>query len=148
MPSNDFYERERKHYEKMRNWQLPDYFKKIGITIAIISFITLFLNAFSFELSWLKISSKYGILAGLLIISISKEKIEDELVTKLRMQSYTFAFLMAVLFSLFQPFLNFSVDWIGNAETAVFKDNGDFMILWMLLFVQVFYFEMLKRMYK
>lgn len=146
--TSSFLECERKSLERMKRFHLPNAFKKIGIVLAIFSFILLFANAFlwdTIELRWL---AKYGLLGGMLLISISKDKIEDELITKLRMQSYTFAFIAVVLFTLAQPFINYLVDFIVQDEGAVFKDMGDFQILWFLLSVQVFYFMYLKKLYR
>ena len=93
MNLKSFIECERKSLEKMKRYQLPNRFKKIGIGIIIISLVTFLVNKFSIENIDLKLTAKYGILVGLLLVSISKEKIEDELITSLRMQSYTFAFI-------------------------------------------------------
>jgi hypothetical protein len=118
--------------------------KRIGATIATISFVSLFINKFTVDVELIREICKYGMLIGLLIVSISKEKIEDEFIIQLRMQSYTFAFIAAVLMAFIQPFVNYAVDYAISGET-VFKENGDFVILWMLLFCQVFYFELLKK---
>lgn len=139
---------ERRSLEKMKNYQLPNRFKKIGIAVAILSFLALLVNKFSLDSQDVRVAARYGMLLGMLFISISKEKIEDELVSKLRMQSYTFAFIFGVIFTIVQPFLNFGIDSLVDGDAAVFKDSGDFMVLWMLLSIQVFYFEKLKRMYK
>ncbi|MGB0862307.1 MAG: hypothetical protein ACPGXZ_05280 [Saprospiraceae bacterium] len=137
-------EYDKKSLERLKRFQLPNYSKKIGGLIALICFISMFVNAFYFDNEALRAISKFGILLGFLVVSISKEKIEDEFIIQLRMQSYTFAFIAAVLMAFIQPFINYAVDFAINGE-QVFKENGDFVILWMLLFVQVFYFEMLKR---
>ncbi len=139
---------ERKSLMKISKYQLPNGFKKIGLGILIISFISLFSNKFLADSEAIRIFSKYGMLIGFLIISVSKEKIEDELITKIRMQSYTFSFVFGVFFSLLQPFINYSVDSIFQSGEAVFKDNGDFQILWLLLSVQVLFFEFLKKLHK
>ena len=130
--------------ERLKRFQLPNYWKRIGGIIALTAFLLLFINAFIFDDEGLRIVSRYVILLGLLIVSISKEKIEDEFIIQLRMQSYTFAFIAAVLLAFVQPVLNYAVDFAVSGE-RIFKENGDFVILWMLLSVQVFYFEMLKR---
>ncbi len=148
MTSTSLINCERKSLEKMAKFQLPYPFKKIGIAVAVFSFLALFVNAFSVNVPELRTMAKYGLLVGMLLISISKEKIEDELIAKLRMQSFTFAFIIGVVFALAQPFANYLVDVVFNSQEAFFKDTGDFEILWMLLSIQVFYFEFLKRLYK
>jgi hypothetical protein len=148
MNKNSFIENERKSLEKMKKLQLPHSMKKIGFGIFVIFFITMFVNAFLINNIDLKLAAKYGVLIGLLITSISKEKIEDELVAKLRMQSYTFAFVMGVVYAIALPLIDYLFETVLGKESAAVKDMGDFTILWMLLFVQVFFFHYLKRMHK
>jgi len=139
---------ERKSLEKMKKYQLPNQFKKIGFSVLIISFVSLFINKFSISNSEFTLIAKYGILVGLLVVSISKEKIEDELVNNLRMQSYTFAFIIGVVITLANPFFSYIVDFFIKAKESSTNDVGDWQILWLLLSIQVFYFEFLKRMHK
>jgi len=139
---------ERKSLKEMDKYQLPNYFKKIGVGLFVVSIISLFINAFSINVFLYREIAKYGMLIGMLLISISKEKIEDELITKLRMQSYTFAFIAGVFYALTLPFMDYFVDLIFQSDKAILKDMGDWQILWILLSVQVFYFEMLKRAHK
>lgn len=149
MNVKSFMECERKSLEKMKRYQLPNRFKKVGIGIVIISLATFFVNKFSIENIDLKLTAKYGILVGLLLVSISKEKIEDELITSLRMQSYTFAFIAGVIITLLtNPLFNYIANIISQKRQENFQEVGDWEILWILLSVQVFYFEFLKRMNK
>ena len=149
MDVKSFMEYERKSLEKMKKYQLPNWFKKIGIGLILISIVAFFVNKFSIENIDIKLISKYGILVGLLLISISKEKIEDELITSLRMQSYTFSFIAGVIITLLtNPIFNFIANFISQRQEENFQEVGDWEILWILLSVQVFYFEFLKRMNK
>jgi hypothetical protein len=149
MNIKSFIECERKSLGKMNRYQLPNGFKKIGIGIIIISLVIFFINKFSIENIDLKLTTKYGILLGLLILSISKEKIEDELMTSLRMKSYTFAFIAGVIITLLtNPLFNYIANIISQKQRTNFQEVGDWEILWILLSVQVFYFEFLKRMNK
>ncbi|MEE9429507.1 MAG: hypothetical protein V3V16_00605 [Melioribacteraceae bacterium] len=136
---------EKSKWEKI---QLPNTYKKIGIGLAVFSFVLLFINASTINNIEYREIIKYGILVGLLITSISKEKIEDELITKLRMQAYSFAFIVGVIYTLVLPFIDFFVDLIIKADEASIKDMGDWNVLWILLSVQVLYFEKLKRTHK
>ncbi|OAB79806.1 hypothetical protein [Cochleicola gelatinilyticus] len=149
MNVKSFMECERKSLVNMKRYQLPNIFKKIGVGIIILSLVVLIVNKFSIENIDLKLTAKYGILVGLLLISISKEKIEDELVTSLRMQSYTFAFIAGVIITLLtNPLFNYISNLISEKQAEHFEGVGDWEILWILLSVQVFYFEFLKRMNK
>jgi hypothetical protein len=149
MNVKSFMECERKSLEKMKRYQLSNKFKKIGIGIIIISVVAFIVNKLSIENIDLKLTSKYGILIGLLFISISKEKIEDELIKSLRMQSYTFAFIAGVIITLLtNPIFNYIANLISEKQQGNFEGVGDWEILWILLSIQVFYFEFLKRMNK
>ena len=123
MNVKSFMECERKSLEKMKRYQLPNRFKKIGIGIIIISLVTFFVNKFSIENIDLKLTAKYGILVGLLLVSISKEKIEDELMTSLRMQSYTFAFIAGVIITLLtNPLFNYIANIISQKQQENFQE--------------------------
>lgn len=135
---------EQRKIDKLKKYQLPNTFKKIGIIIAVFSFVLLMINGFFIDNLIIREATKYTLLIGMLIISISKEKIEDERIAQLRMQSYTVAFIAGVILALFQPFANILVDFLLGASEPAMKDTGDFVTLWTLLSVQLFYFELLK----
>jgi len=139
---------ERRSLERMKKYQLPIQFRKIGFAILIISFISLFANRFSINNLELKTVAKYGMLVGLLLTSLSKEKIEDELVRNLRLQSYAFAFIVGVIITLTNPFFSYITDIFIKGEKVSWYGVGDWQILWLLLSIQVFYFEFLKSLHK
>lgn len=145
MTTKEFLACEADSLKKMKRYQLPNYFKKIGTTLAIGCLILVLINKPLWDSEMVRMGGKLGMLIGLLIVSISKEKIEDELITQLRMQSYTFAFIWGVLYALFQPFINFMVGRLVEGEATTFELLGDFQILWFLLAIQVMYFAVLKR---
>jgi len=145
MTSKSILNCERDSIQKFEKYHLPHGFKKIGLVIAIGSFIGLFANKATLDSLLIREVVKVGMLVGLLIVSISKEKIEDELIVKIRMQSYAIAFIGGVILSLFQPFANYLVDVVLGAENPAFTPTGDFQILWILLSIQVMYFELFKR---
>jgi len=131
-----------------KNYQLPQGYKRYGLILLAMSLALLFINSFFWNEFTVREISKYGMLLGLLIISISKEKIEDELVINLRMQSYATAFIFGILLAIIHPVLNLFVDTIIDPSNALFKDAGDFVILWILLSTQVLYFHLLLKTYK
>ena len=92
------------------------------------------------------ITSKFIMLLGMLFISLSKEEVEDELIVKIRMQSYSFAFICAVMYALILPFVDYFFDFVSSG-TEGFKNIGDFTILWLLLTVQIAMFNVLKYSY-
>jgi len=144
MSSNTYFKKERDNINKLTKLQLPNQAKVIGWIILSIAFIALF---FTTKETTPKLISKYSMLIGLLIISISKEKIEDELVKNLRMYSFTFAFILSVFVTITHPISSHIVNLATTKNQEVFGGMGDWMILWLLLSTQVFYFEFLKRIY-
>ncbi len=79
---------------------LPNYFKKIAWGIIISSFIFQKV-AISYNLSidW-SISTKIleiGILTGLLLLMITKNKVEDELISKIRLQAFASSFIFSII---------------------------------------------------
>ena len=62
-------------------FQLPNVYKKVGLTVFVLSFLLLTVIKFiDSEPLWVRPGLKQMMLVGLLIISISREKIEDELI--------------------------------------------------------------------
>ena len=107
-------ERERSHLEKMNKFQLGNQFKKIGYMIAIGAFILMIGRKYIEDSEWIRPILHGLLLIGLLVISLSKEKIEDEFMDSLRSQSYRLAFLMAILYSLAQPIVNYGLAVLFN----------------------------------
>lgn len=140
-----FLDCERKNLEKFKKYQLPNKAKKFGWILFGIAFIALFLTA---KDSSPKLIAKYVILVGLLIVSVSKEKIEDELLKNLRMYSYAFAFILAVLITITNPLISYIANFVFTEKQDPFSGIGDWKILWFLLSIQVFFFEYLKKMYR
>lgn len=136
---------ERNNVDKLKIFQLPNRAKKIGWVIACIAFVALFLTI---KGTLPKEIAKYSLLVGLLVVSISKEKIEDELVKNLRMRSFSFAFICAVFIAILNPLFSFLLNFVFTEQQEIFSGVGDWMILWLLLSIQVFYFEKLKRMHQ
>ncbi len=140
-------ERERSHLEKMNKFQLPNQFKKVGIYIAIITFLLLIVRKCIDDSEWVRPILHAVLLIGLLIVSLAKEKIEDEFIDSLRAQSYRLAFLMAIVYSLVQPLINFGVAFLVN-ENNELKSFNYFQVLFFMLIVQLMFFWQLKRMNK
>lgn len=145
MTTKSFLACEREKMRNMKKFQLPHTYKKIGIIVAVCSFAAMFVNKFTFDEMTYRTIAKYSLLVSMLIVSISKEKIEDEFIIKMRMESYTFAFVMGIAYVLLLPFVDFLVDMFFTSKNASLNDLGDFEILWILLSVQVFYFHFLKK---
>ncbi|MCH3882150.1 MULTISPECIES: hypothetical protein [Tenacibaculum] len=147
MSQQSFCEKERKNLEKLNKFQLGNQFKKIGVIIAIGSFILMIARKYFEDSEWIRPVLHGLLLIGLLIISVSKEKIEDEYVDSLRSQSYRLAFIMAIVYSLVQPLINYAVAVLFNQDDNL-KGFSYFQVLFFMLIVQLLFFWQLKRMNK
>ena len=78
------------------------------------------------------------------MISVSKEKIEDEYIDSLRSQSYRLAFILAIVYALVQPIVNFVVAYVLNQDDDI-KSFSYFQVLFFMLIVQLLYFWKLKK---
>jgi len=138
---------ERKRFYKIINFRLPHKFMTIGIAIAAISIITMFVRAFVLEgdTEWLKELAKKGLLVGMLIMSLSKDKEEDEMTMSLRSQSYAIAFVVGVVYALVMPYVELGVSNVVNSGVEVYKDLGDFQVLSFMLLIQLMFYHNLKR---
>ncbi|MGB3608174.1 MAG: hypothetical protein WA775_01530 [Psychroserpens sp.] len=131
--------------ERWSKFQLPYKWKSLGITVTVLSFLILLCaKLFDDKLIWLEDILKRILIIGLLVISISKDKYEDEMIASLRAKSYTLAFIFGVLYALIQPVID---DLI---HTYVLESNRTnmfsyFQLLWYMLFVQIMFFEISKR---
>jgi len=143
-----FCEAEYRRLKKIQNYQylLPNQYKKVGIALLIASIIALLTRKYLFEdLELVQQIGKKGMLLALLLITISKEKIEDELITKLRGQAFAVAFISGVIYTLIQPLINYLVALMIKPEKAIYNDLGDFVVLWFMLVMYLTFFYMFKR---
>ena len=140
-------ERERKQLEKLNKFQLSNKFKRIGLIISLITFGFMILKGFYDEPYWVKPLLRGSLIFGLLVISISKDKIEDEFIETLRAQSYRLAFIMAVVYTLVQPFINYGVSILFNQKETL-EGFSYFQVLFFMLIIQLLFFWQLKRFNK
>jgi len=148
MGKQNYIECERKGLEKLINFRLPHYFYTIGMLIAGMAIVMMFVRAFALEgdQEVLKEVFKKVLLIGMLLMSVARDKVEDEMVVKLRMQSYTYAFVAGVIYALVMPFVEFGVSNAVHSGGESFKDLGDFQVLLFMLMVQLLCYQALKRM--
>ncbi|WP_298880033.1 hypothetical protein [uncultured Polaribacter sp.] len=145
MSKQSICERERSQLEKMNKFQLGNRFKKIGFTIAIATFILMIGRKFVENSEWVRPILHGILLIGLLMISLSKEKLEDEFIDSLRAQSYRLAFVLAIVYSLVQPIINYAVASLLNQDDEL-QGFSYFQVLFFMLIVQLLFFWQLKRM--
>ena len=138
---------ERKRFDRIINFRLPHIYMTIGIAIAALSIIMMFVRAFLMEsdTEWLKALLQKGLLIGMLLMSISKDKEEDEMTVSLRSQSYAIAFIVGVVYALVMPYVEFGVSNVVNSGGEVLKDLGDFQVLLFMLMIQLMFYHNLKR---
>ena len=138
-------EKERNNLEKMNKFQLDNKFKKIGYIISIGAFIFMIIRKFIENSDEIKPVLHGVLLLGLLLVSLSKDKFEDEFLDSLRSQSYRIAFILVIIYSLIQPIINYTVGIILNQDEEM-KAFGYFQILFFMLIVQLMVFWQLKKM--
>ena len=138
---------ERNGLEKITNFRLPYVFRIVGIAIAAISILMMFVRAFAIDgdTEWLKLLLQKTLLIGMLFMSVSRDKQEDELTIKLRMQSYGWAFMVGVVYTLVMPYVEFGVSNVVHSGGEAYKDLGDFQVLLFMLMVQLMCYHTLKR---
>lgn len=136
--------------ERRLNWlitrKLPNSWKKIGWGMLFLSLGLILFNRY-LDVNQLMFESilKNIMLVGLLIVTVSKERIEDELVESLRAKAFSFAFIMGVTWVLVQPLINYLFFLLIKPEQANYQDLGGFQILWLLLVIYLTAFWFLKR---
>ena len=138
---------ERERLNKIVKFRLPNRFLKIGIIISVMAIISMFVRAFALEgdVFWLKELSKKALLIGMLLMSLSKDKEEDEMIVALRAQSYAIAFVVGVVYALVMPYVELGVSQVVNDAPQAYKDLGDFQVLVFMLMIQLLFFHNLKR---
>lgn len=137
---------EERKIEKLLRFKLPNYWKKIGWTLFIISLGTLLSTKFfDGDLEFLKEALKRVVLVSLFIVVLSKEKFEDERILYSRAKAFSITFLLTALYILVQPIANFIVGTALGEEIGLFDELGDFTILWMMLVVYLLFYSILKK---
>jgi len=139
---------ERKRLKKLQNLTLPNAFKKTGIVITFTTFATLIVLGFiDNEPEILRDLVKKVMIAGMLLITISKDVEVDELTEKLRLQAFQMAFIAVVIYALVQPYITYLVATLIDKENKTdFLQLGDFQILFFMLLVQIWFYWLLKKM--
>lgn len=144
MKKSTFIEAEQRRMQKLQQFKLAHHYKKIGYIIAFASVGLMFAKILFDEPEWVKELLRNTLLLGMLIISISKEKIEDEYIESLRASSYRISFVLGVAYALVQPYINYLVASLIRPEKATL-DFSYFQVLTFMLLIQLMYFAMLKK---
>lgn len=135
---------------KILNLRLPHTFKKIGLLGAFL--ILAFLFGYKFLGSntlVFKDVLRTLILLFLLLASLSKDSLEDEFNRHTRYQSYVLAFVCTTVYAISIPLIAFVFDIlitkITGDGTISFYEMSAFEILFILMGLQLLFFETLKR---
>lgn len=136
---------------KITGYQLPNKFKIVGLILFIVSILLIIssLKIYFIDIKYQDLFERIaltGTVLGLLMISISKEKVEDELMAKIRTQSYNYAVIGTVLFYLAFPFVVLIVESIFSSMPKI-EGSKDVSVLGVLLFMQILTFRKLKKAY-
>ncbi|MBC8754973.1 hypothetical protein H2O64_09845 [Kordia sp. YSTF-M3] len=147
MAKETFCEADKRRFEKFKNFGLPHTFKKFGVALVALSILFLFARKlFDIDVAiTLKFILKRVVLVGLLIIAISKEKVEDEMIRTIRGQAFSMAFIAGVVYTLIQPLINYIVALFVEKDKEPLTDVGDFQVLWFLLTMYLLFFYMIKK---
>lgn len=117
---------------------LPNYFKKIAFGIIALSILLAVLSISKillFNKDLIKIVIQNSLLISFLLLALTKDKIEDELTIKLRLQAFATSFIFGVILVIINPYTNLLFD--GN----FLSDKGTTELLFsMFLFYFIIFF--------
>lgn len=147
---SNFCENEERRIDKFSRFQLSNSFRRIGWIIILISVVLLLINRTIIVDPYTQLVLRHIVLntmiIGLLMISLAKEKIEDELIVSLRAKSYRMAFIFGVLYSLVQPYTVLVIRSLKESEpTDSTNTFSYFQVIIFMLIVQIAFFERFKR---
>ena len=136
---------ERQKLEHWSRFQLPHHLKKwfiAAFTLALLGLIGL--KFIEIEPEWLKFILRQFLLFTLLAISLSKEAVEDEMISSLRIKAFYLAFIFGVFYGMVQPIANSAVGFLIGAKLGQYSLSY-FQVLFFMLVIQIAFFEVLKR---
>jgi hypothetical protein len=138
---------ERDQLEKITKYQLANKFLGIGFWVFGLSFVSMIiLKFFDFNKETITMVLRNLMMISLLVVSLSKDKEEDEMLKLIRMQSYAIAFITGVLYAVMQPAANYVVALIIDSDKPGYGALGEFQVLFFMLMIQLFVFNYLKKM--
>lgn len=146
MGKKSFVECERHRIQKIINFRFPETFKWFGAILVVVAFVLFFVrNQFPDSSELIRSIGRKIFIIGLLCISLSRDKDEDEMTIALRAQSYAIAFIIGVLYALIMPYVEFGVSNVVHSGGEAYKDLGDFQLLSFMFLIQLGFYYTLKR---
>ena len=138
---------ERRAFERLFLFRFPESFKRIGLlTMIILIIILFFLPDEGPTAVAMKEIVKNLLLFSLLMIALSKEKIEDERIASIRAKAFQVSFIWAIFYALLQPLASLLVSKFISVENGgSFIELGSFQVLFIMLLVQIGVFQLFKK---
>ncbi|WP_438961379.1 hypothetical protein [Nonlabens sp.] len=127
---------------------LPSFFLWIGLSICVISIVAMIFTATQSVKNpgFYKDFFMHLILIGLFMITLVKDKNEDERIKKLRYRAFAFAFVLGTFTFLLMPFAILIKDVLLNESVIEWgRDQSFFFIISSYLFYYLMYFQIFKR---
>lgn len=121
---------------------LPNYFKKISFGLLAFTILILVLKKSSvtiFDKELMTQISKAGLLLSLTMLALTRDKEEDELTIKIRMNSFATSFLFGAIYTIILPFIYLLFGISFSLEM------GSFQLILTMLFIYFFNFWSSKK---
>ena len=112
---------------------LPNYFKKVGIAVialTVLAVVVIKLSGLQLSVRQLELAPTMMlnfIIVGLLFITLSRDKEEDEMTLVLRWKAMAWAFLTGSMYIIVLPIVNFIMQ---NPYTPI---TGQYIVMFMLI---------------
>ena len=122
---------------------LPRYWKKIAywlLTISIIFAILTSSKILTIDKEIAKTISVIGVLISLLILALTKNKVEDELVSKIRLKAFALSFIFGVVWVTITPIMNILFE-----KNFLFDTYAPQLLITMLIFYFLSFHSMLNQ---
>ena len=117
---------------------LPTYYKKVGFGIMILSVLIVILSkTLIIDKEIGLIISKASFLISLLILALTKNKIEDELTLRIRLHAFVTSFLFGVVLVIFDLFMKLYF----RDGSSLLSDNEPVAVLVFMFFTYFFRFH-------
>ena len=124
---------------------IPNYFKKIGIGVMVLAILpAVLVKTGSVEMAQhtkdlFKVFTMNAFIVGLLLIALAKDKVEDEMISAIKLRTMAFAFVFGVLIVIIRPI----IDLISNDPITGL--TGQEVVLQMLgVYLIVYYLQKRK----
>ncbi len=122
---------------------LPISFKKVSfgiMTLCVLLVVLTISEILPIDKYLVKIISKTGILVSLLLLALTKNKIEDELTSRIRLKAFASSFIFGVGYVIVEPFVHLLFHDNFLSDKGVTE-----LLITMFLFYFLTFYSMLKK---